>query len=304
LTLFDARSLARFRPGKLDQIKAPTRKPTRLLSSSSATEFFLRPSRTAKTIAATKKKKPHKTPTMSGAGAGGAPLAPPPPRPRPHPHHHDHDHGAACGCALRPQPLQQSLGELEFERSACKAALDGDVARLRAIGGGARPHLLDEASGGAGLVPLHYACRAGRLEAARWLLARAPWRAFCLSAGRATPLHKAAACGHAAIAATLLDGCGGGGGGGGGGEAREDRARALALAADDDGATALHLACASGRREAAALLLARCPEAARVRDGRGRTPRDRWREQRQQKQQQQRGWGAEDDDGDLPWPPD
>jgi hypothetical protein len=204
------------------------------------------------------------------------------------PHHH---HSASCGCALRPQPAQQQLDELEFERSACKAALDGNVNRLEHLAS-ARPHLLDEASGGAGLVPLHYACRAGRAEAARFLLSSGgsgggggAWRAFCTSVGGATPLHKAAASGHVDIVAMLLDavaaGGAGAGGAGGGGAGRGDddtAARELALAADADGATALHLACASGRVEAAALLLRRFPEAVDLRDGRGRTPADRWRE--------------------------
>lgn len=215
---------------------------------------------------------------MSGAGA-------------PTPLHHPHaNHSASCGCALRPQPLQQSLDELEFERSACKAALDGDVARLQKLEQN-RPHLLDEASGGAGLVPLHYASRAGKKDAALFLLSRAPWRAFCLSNGGATPLHKAAACGHDQIVDMLLRGCAKGD------EDADAAARSLAMASDSDGATALHLACASGRRECAELLLKRCPEAANVRDKRGRTPRDRWREQ-----EGGRG-GGDDDGGALPWPP-
>jgi len=262
---------------------------------------------------------------MSGGGGGGgappSPLAPPFSSAQ-HPHH-----SASCGCALRPQPMQQTLGELEFERSACKAALDGDVARLRRLSE-TRPALLDEASGGAGLVPLHYACRAGRREAARFLLEAGgggagegagagggggggwrggAWRAFCTSVGGATPLHKAAACGHAEVAAMLLDACKGGGGAGG----ENDAARALAMAPDADGATALHLACAARRRAAATLLLRRCPEAARLRDGRGRTARDRWDEGGGGGG----GWGgggadnSEGGDGgeggggaDLPWP--
>lgn len=191
------------------------------------------------------------------------------------PHNAHQHHNASCGCALRPQPMQQSLDELEFERSACKAALDGDVARLRHLAA-TRPALLDEASGGAGLVPLHYGCRAGRHEAAQFLLAQGGggWRAFCTSVGGATPLHKAAACGHAGIAAMLLDACGKQDDGDGASAA----ARSLAMASDADGATALHLACAARRWAAAALLLRRFPEAARVRDGRGRTARDRWAE--------------------------
>jgi len=243
---------------------------------------------------------------MSGAGgAAGAPA----PYARPlHPCLLHSNHSASCGCALRPQPVQQSLDELEFERSACKAALDGNVPRLEHLAS-TRPHLLDEASGGAGLVPLHYACRAGKVAAVQFLLRHGSsssagggggarggaWRAFCTSVGGATPLHKAAASGHAEIVAMLLDSCGGVGAGAEEGKSEaDDAARSLAMAADADGATALHLACASGRQEAAALLLRRFPEAARVKDGRGRTPRDRWVESGQE--------GGEAAAA-LPWPP-
>ena len=46
--------------------------------------------------------------------------------------------------------------------------------------------------GTSGYTPLHYAARAGRLEAARLLLARGAAPDARTAAGRATPLHRAA----------------------------------------------------------------------------------------------------------------
>ncbi len=39
----------------------------------------------------------------------------------------------ACKCALVVTGLEESLGELEFQRSACGAAHDGDVEKLARI---------------------------------------------------------------------------------------------------------------------------------------------------------------------------
>eukprot|EP00955_Chlamydomonas_euryale_P026563 280299-Chlamydomonas_euryale.AAC.2 len=39
-------------------------------------------------------------------------------------------HPAGCGCGMRAVPAVQDLSELGFERSACRAAQAGDVARL------------------------------------------------------------------------------------------------------------------------------------------------------------------------------
>lgn len=104
------------------------------------------------------------------------------------------DHGPSCGCAHRGAAVQQTLDELEFARSACALASSGDVGRLgrlldrdpSAVGGAAG------GGGATGYTPLHYAARAGRLDAARLLLSRGAEVDARTAAGRATPLHRAA----------------------------------------------------------------------------------------------------------------
>lgn len=42
-------------------------------------------------------------------------------------------HDASCNCALVTTGMEQSLDEMEFSRSACGAAQDGDVRKLQRI---------------------------------------------------------------------------------------------------------------------------------------------------------------------------
>jgi len=41
--------------------------------------------------------------------------------------------GDACTCALHPRPAEESLEELDFQRSACAAAQRGDVVKLERL---------------------------------------------------------------------------------------------------------------------------------------------------------------------------
>lgn len=100
-----------------------------------------------------------------------------------------HEHGCNCGC--RPSAVQQSLAEVDFMRSACAAAKAGDCDRLAQIlfrrpdsihddgvsGQGFCSKLLiirtwNLSTGNSGYTPLHYASRAGRLNAVVLLLRR------------------------------------------------------------------------------------------------------------------------------------
>ena len=82
-------------------------------------------------------------------------------------------HPASCQCAIHGTPVSQSIDELGFLKSACSAAQSGDLARLdRLIT--AHPDALhtDGVGGTSGYTPLHYAARAGQVEALRLLLQR------------------------------------------------------------------------------------------------------------------------------------
>ncbi|PNH01818.1 Ankyrin repeat domain-containing protein 39 [Tetrabaena socialis] len=124
----------------------------------------------------------------------------------------------ACKCALVATGTEQSLDELEFSRSACSAAQNGDVAKLRRIL--QRNPQAVHGDGGSGLgvfasyepppppaggsyTPLHYAARGGRLEAVELLLSSgADVNAQTRGMG-ATPLHRAAMQGHASVVEAL-----------------------------------------------------------------------------------------------------
>ncbi|PNW86997.1 hypothetical protein CHLRE_02g104600v5 [Chlamydomonas reinhardtii] len=144
---------------------------------------------------------------------------------------------------------------MDFARSACAAAQNGDVEKLRRILS-RNPSAVNDCAGGT-YTPLHYAARAGKLEAVALLLKNgADVNAQTRGMG-ATALHRAAAQGHTAVVDTLL------------------KAGADAVLVDCDKENALHKAAAQGHAEVCRALLQRCPTAALAFDKAGRTPADR-----------------------------
>ena len=156
-----------------------------------------------------------------------------------------------------PTGLEQSLDEMEFARSACTHALNGELERLRKClerNPGGIYH--DGADGNSGYTPLHYAARGGHVECVRLLLElRAP--VLARTSGGATPLMRAAYSGHAAVCGLLL------------------RAGAPVDAQDSDSESALHKAASQGHEAVVTLLQQACPGAAGLRDRKGRTAAER-----------------------------
>ncbi|GIL77976.1 hypothetical protein Vretimale_7377 [Volvox reticuliferus] len=169
------------------------------------------------------------------------------------------EHGPrdTCNCALSATGTEQSLDELEFSRSACSAAQDGDVAKLRRILQRNPTAVGNDGASGGSYTPLHYAARGGHLDAVELLLQKGANPNAATRGMGATPLHRAAMQGHFFVVERLL------------------AAGADARAVDCDLETPLHKAAVQGHGEVCRLLLERCPEAGGAADKAGRTPGQR-----------------------------
>ncbi|XP_059616523.1 ankyrin repeat domain-containing protein 39 [Phlebotomus argentipes] len=166
--------------------------------------------------------------------------------------HHLHggsDDDGVCHC--RPGAAAQTLNEMDFERGIWTAALYDDLDRLDvAIKRGATND-----RDNSGYTALHYAARAGHLEACRRLLS-AGADANCTTNGGVTPLQRAAMMGRLEIVKFLCE------------------KGAVAETRDSDGQNALHRAAQGGHKDVAVYLMGRNPRLKNTQDHRSRFPSD------------------------------
>ncbi|TPX30172.1 hypothetical protein SmJEL517_g06208 [Synchytrium microbalum] len=163
-------------------------------------------------------------------------------------HHHDHTHA--------PSIFEQSLDELDFERSLHGASSRGDIDRVRWL---LNRNALVNARDSSGLAALHYAARAGSIEVVEALLLAGADANTTSSELGCTPLHKAASGGKNSfnIAQILL------------------KHGADPYSLETDGRTPLHVACdtrGSESDELVQLLLKAAPDAINRKDQKGRLP--------------------------------
>eukprot|EP00890_Picochlorum_soloecismus_P001802 jgi/Picsp_1/2622/NSC_00852-R1_ankyrin repeat domain-containing protein 39-like len=119
----------------------------------------------------------------------------------------DHNERGGCSCGTRTAG-QQSLEEVDFEHSACNAALKGNLEKLKKIIQ-KRPSQLESdgvhhCAMGSGYSPLIYAARAGHLDIVKYLLLQGADPNRKTSGLGSTALHRAAAQGHLGVVQELL----------------------------------------------------------------------------------------------------
>ncbi|ODM93225.1 Ankyrin repeat domain-containing protein 39 [Orchesella cincta] len=101
-----------------------------------------------------------------------------------------HTEDCSCCASVPTNPsVQQSLDELEFERSIWQAAIDNDVHKINKFSNAQKfdPNATDKY----GYTALHYAARNGCLDAAKTLIKCGADCNAQTGSLRATPLHRA-----------------------------------------------------------------------------------------------------------------
>lgn len=157
------------------------------------------------------------------------------------------DHGKA----VANPSVHQTLDELEFERSLCNAALNGEIEKVkRHLLNGDNVNTLDAG----GYAPLHYAARNCHIDIAQLLISHGGNVDIRTRAGKVTPLLRAAFSGKEDMCKFLI------------------KNGADVKAVDDDGQTVIHRAINSGNLSLAKYFLDIVPELKMQADNRGTSP--------------------------------
>ena len=115
-----------------------------------------------------------------------------------------HDHN--CDCCHSNTGYEQSLDEMEFEKSACGCAVYGDLERLKELVRKRGANCLADRDKN-GYTCLHYAARHGRVEMCKYLMG---WKHLIdlnakTSSCQSTALHRASYVANADIVRLLLE---------------------------------------------------------------------------------------------------
>ena len=117
-------------------------------------------------------------------------------------------HPGNCACCLSSTPsssLQQTLSELDHSRSAAAAAASGDLPRLLwIIERDPRAAAAPPRGSNDGFTALHHAARRGCVRSVAALLEVGADPNALTTAGKASPLHRAAFAGHLEVCGMLL----------------------------------------------------------------------------------------------------
>ncbi|ELU15059.1 hypothetical protein CAPTEDRAFT_170225 [Capitella teleta] len=160
--------------------------------------------------------------------------------------------GHVCGHHSAVTSVNQSLDEMDFERGIWSAALSNETDRLQDLLKHTDPNSLDSS----GYSALHYAARNGHLNACVMLLKHGAKVNIKTRTGKATPLMRAAYCGHVEVVKLLLS------------------KGANPLTQDSDGRTALHKACERNQSSVVRQLLMKNGQALSIVDSQGKTAKD------------------------------
>jgi len=118
-------------------------------------------------------------------------------------HHHHHDDDCCSGSNIPNPSVVQDLDELDFERSIYQAALDDNVDRIKSLASTSPSFDVDKPDK-YGYTALHYACRNGRMAAAKLLVSLGANPNTQTGSLKATCLHRAVSGNQAPMVSYLL----------------------------------------------------------------------------------------------------